>query len=132
MSMTKETQEFKETFGTFAPDPPLKSDTDAEQAERRKAAREAEPDIIDDIISYFEENMQVDGLPAHRGEETPDIETYIGDKIAARDFVIGKMRKMRRDLMTREQELKELHEDMDVLFEEIRKVEKRIIALEED
>ena len=34
--------------------------------------------------------------------------------------------------ITREQELKELHEDMDVLFEEIRKVEKRIIALEGD
>jgi len=82
MSMTKETPEFKETFGTvetegkYAPDPPIKGTM---------------PDIIDDIISYFEENMQVDGLPAHRGEEQPDIETYIGDKIAARDFVIGKI-----------------------------------------
>ena len=92
MSRTKETDEFKETFGTFAPDPPLKSDADAEQAERRKAVREAEPaDIIDDIISYFEENMQVDGLPGCRGEEPPDLETYIGDRKVARAFVIGKI-----------------------------------------
>ena len=34
--------------------------------------------------------------------------------------------------MTKEQELKELHEDMDILFEEMRKIEKRIIALEGD
>jgi hypothetical protein len=91
MSRTKETPEFKETFGTFAPDPPLKSDTDAEQAERRKAAREAEPDIIDDIISYFEENMQVDGLPGYRGDEPPDLDTYIGNRKEARAFVIGKI-----------------------------------------
>ena len=51
------------------------------------------PDEIDEIISYFEENMQVDGLPSGRqGEaEYPDIETYIGDKLGARDFIIDKI-----------------------------------------
>ena len=51
-------------------------------------------DIIDDIISYFEEKMQVDGLPKGRygvEADAPDLEPYIGDRKAAREFVIGKI-----------------------------------------
>jgi len=57
-------------------------------------ARPKEGDIIDDIISYFEDNMKIDGLPSGRyGVEidAPDLETYIGDRKAAREFVIGKI-----------------------------------------
>ena len=48
------------------------------------------PDDIDAIISFFEENMSVDGLPKGRyGVEcdAPDIETYCPDRLAARKYL---------------------------------------------
>ena len=60
---------------------------------RENEEKRPEGDIIDDIISYFEENMKFDP-PKGRygiGADMPDTELYIGDKKAAREFVIGKI-----------------------------------------
>ena len=73
MSMTKRSEEYKARFG--APD---------------------KDDEIDQIISFFEEEMQVDGLPGRYGMpyDGPDIECYIGNRAKARDYLISKFRSL--------------------------------------
>ena len=66
-----------------------------------EAKRLTEPDEIDEIISYFEENIKFDP-PKGRygiGADMPDTELYIGDKAAARGFLLDKIRGLLRRVL---------------------------------
>jgi hypothetical protein len=85
MSMTKETPEFKDVFGNVNPD------------EKKAAGTPPLIDEIDQIIDFFEEKMQIDGLPKGRyGVEidAPDVEPYIGDRKEARDFILARFHEL--------------------------------------
>ena len=107
MSRTKETKEFREWA-----EPQVKPDIDEGLGDKRKEAKEAirrtieqmtrpQKDELDEIISYFEENIKFDP-PKGRygiGADMPDTELYIGDKEAARGFLLDKMRELLRRVL---------------------------------
>jgi di/tripeptidase len=64
--------------------------------EKKKPKIKNEVEEVEEIIAYFEENMQIDGLRGKYGVgiESPDVETYVGNKAEARAFVIDKFRSL--------------------------------------
>ena len=105
MSRTKETPEFKEVFGNFNPVEMVGKVDKMNKAQGFHATvRQAKTDNdeIDEIISYFEEKMQFDPPKGRYGiglDDMPDVELYIGDKAAARGFIVDKTRQMLRRLL---------------------------------